>query len=138
MQIHKPWTKEEVNLMRKEYPKVGAKGLLERLGRSRDTINKKAQELGVKYVPKKVFVQSQGYLTSYEIVGLRQYRKYLMHREIMEKHLGRKLLVTEVIHHKNGNRQDNRLCNLQLMTRSQHINKHRAQLVEAQRAKSKI
>ena len=138
MQIHKRWTYEELVLMQREYPTKGAKGLVEVLGRSRDTINKKAQELGIKYIPKKVYVEGSGYLASYEIIGERQYRKFLVHREKMEKKLGRKLSSNEVVHHKNGNRQDNRFSNLLILTRAEHIDEHRETLVKAQRDKSKI
>lgn len=48
----------------------------------------------------------------------------LEHRHVMEQHLGRKLWRGEIVHHTNHNRLDNRIENLQLMTRSEHTTHH--------------
>lgn len=55
----------------------------------------------------------------------------LKHRYVMEQHLGRLLTTEETIHHKDGNKQNNNINNLELLSNSQHVTLHNQQQVEA-------
>jgi hypothetical protein len=47
------------------------------------------------------------------------------HRYLFEQAIGRRLLPTEVVHHINHDKLDNRLENLQLLSRSEHNKLHK-------------
>jgi len=47
------------------------------------------------------------------------------HRLVMERSLGRELTDDEVVHHKDGNRSNNDIANLVLMSKSEHARGHK-------------
>lgn len=72
--------------------------------------------------------QQRKYLKSHPptpYIRIRKNKKQVKeHRWIMEQHLGRKLLKTEIIHHLDGNKQNNDISNLAIMTLSSHTRFH--------------
>jgi hypothetical protein len=46
------------------------------------------------------------------------------HRHVMSIHLGRWLTPDEIVHHEDGNRQNNTISNLEVTTQSKHAQDH--------------
>lgn len=83
---------------------------------------------GYKYIrtqPRKEIILRAGY---YEVLDLShpnaKIGRILEHRLVIEKKLGRILDTNEHVHHINGNKLDNRIENLVVVSRSEHMSVH--------------
>lgn len=80
------------------------------------------------YINKKMYEEN-----GYNVVHIRGYNKkgnVKVHRLIMEQHLGRNLTKNEVVHHIDGNKKNNDISNLKVMTRGEHSKYHREEEIK--------
>lgn len=69
-------------------------------------------------------LKESGYLACAVIYQDGSRAMILQHREVMENFLKRRLREDEVVHHVNEVKTDNRIDNLQVMTRAEHARLH--------------
>lgn len=60
------------------------------------------------------------------------------HRLVMESVIGRKLVRSEHVHHKDGNKQNNDISNLEILSSSQHAKEHHTGVPKSEELKSKL
>jgi HNH endonuclease len=71
-------------------------------------------------------LNKQGWIMQgYRWISIGNGIEVLEHRYRMELHLGRKLAVDECVHHKDGNKLNNALNNLEVIDRAAHTSLHR-------------
>lgn len=132
------WEQWELDLLAEHFPGKGVKWCAARIpNHTEASIAKKVQDLGLRLdvTAAKIFTGQKkvnmptGYMLSRN--GYVIYRKredgaaVYVHRSVMEAHIGRKLLRNEIVHHIDGNKHNNAIENLQIVTRAEHMALHR-------------
>lgn len=158
--IEKRWNEKEIKKLIRMYPYLTNKDLSKILNRTVSSIQHKASRLNLKKdndVNKLIMSKAKEGEKSSSWKGGRKTNKdgYILllrkdhpnsdkngyifeHRIVMEEYIGRLLQQNEIVHHKNGIKNDNRIENLELMTNSQHTIKHHTGSVRTKETKKKI
>lgn len=98
--------------------------------RATDEWKTKMLAINQKHADGDTYIDSKGYVMLYKPSYVGAYANGFIaeHVYIMEQLIGRRLRKYEVVHHKDGNKQNNDIGNLALMTRSSHMKLHRNML----------
>lgn len=149
---YRQWTPEDISWLIELYPSMKNEELEVALGRSVTSIQHKATRLGLKKTADHLYkvksercqerapgwkggksISRKGYV----VLNVHNGKKF-EHRAVMEEYLGRPLAADEVVHHINGDKTDNRIENLQLMTNAEHTIMHHTGAKRTAEAKAKM
>lgn len=100
------WTDSKIEFLKEHYKSHSDKEIGEMLGSSEGIVYRKREELGLTIITRKPFVQA-GYYRQY-VDGKRVWT----HRYEAEKKIGRKLKLSEPVHHIDGDKLNNNHENL--------------------------
>lgn len=104
----------DINMMQSDKQRIH----LEKLNRNQKRENNRNWKGGKRMLNGYVGIYCPGYPG-------KRYPYVLEHRLVMEKHLGRYLKPNEIVHHRNGIKDDNRLENLVMLIVNKHNSQHR-------------